>query len=74
MPARIDPVQTPADRRADRHARTLNQVKVKPSIDKRVIEYHNQGYVPLQISMLLDMSVSDVKLSLAMAAKRATSP
>ena len=71
MPARIDPVQTPADRRADRHARTFTASQL-PSVDPQVLRFSAQGYVPLQIASMLKMPVSDVKLMLSMAAKGAT--
>ena len=70
MPARIDPVQTPADRRADRHARTFTASQL-PSVDPQVLRLFAQGYVPLQIASILNMPVSDVKLMLSMAAKGA---
>ena len=70
MPARIDPVQTPADRRADRHARTFTSSQL-PLVDPQVLRLFAQGYVPLQIASILNMPVSDVKLMLSMAAKGA---
>jgi hypothetical protein len=43
-------------------------------VDPQVLRLFAQGYVPLQIASILNMPVSDVKLMLAIDAKRATSP
>ena len=66
MGVRINPLMSVADLRAERHARTFVP-KQLPPIDQRVLDCAAQGYVPLQIASILEMSVSDVKLMLARA-------
>ena len=66
MSARTTPLQTPADLRAERHARALSQTQTAaPQPDPQVLRLSAQGYVPVQIASMLRMSVADVKLMLA---------
>jgi hypothetical protein len=57
-------MQTPADARAERHARTFMASQLPP-IDPRVKELASQGYNALQIASLLRLPAIDVRLMLA---------
>ena len=61
---RTRPLQTPADLRAERHARTFVG-KQRPAVDPRVARLEAEGYLPRQIAMKLEMPVSEVRLQLA---------
>ena len=62
---RTMPLQTAADLRAERHARSLGQSQTAPKPDPQVLRLSAQGYVPVQIASMLRMPVADVKLMLA---------
>jgi hypothetical protein len=61
---RTRPLQTPADLRAERHARTFVG-KQRPAVDPRVAQLAAEGWFPQQIAMKLEMPVSEVRLQLA---------
>ena len=61
---RLVPVQSLADLRAERHAKTFAREQL-PAVDPQVLRLAAAGYVPLQIASLLRMPLSDVKLMLA---------
>ena len=61
---RTRPLQTPAELRAERHARTFVG-KQRPAVDPRVLRLSAEGYVPVQIASMLRMPVADVRLMLA---------
>lgn len=61
---RTRPLQTPADLRAERHARTFLPRQLPPP-DPRVARLAAEGYVPVQIASMLRMPVSEVRLQLA---------
>jgi hypothetical protein len=64
--SRTTPLQTPADLRAERHARALSQTQTAaPQPDPQVLRLSAQGYVPVQIASMLRMPLSDVKQMLA---------
>jgi hypothetical protein len=65
MSARVHPLQTPADLRAERHARALSQSQTADRPDPQVLRLAAAGYVPLQIASLLRLPVLDVRLMLA---------
>lgn len=64
MPATTNPWRTLADLRAERHAKTFTEHQLPPP-DERVRRLLQDGYVPLQISSLLQMPMIDVRLQLA---------
>jgi len=61
---RLVPVQSLADLRAERHAKTFAREQL-PAVDPQVLRLAAQGYVPLQIASLLRMPAIDVRLMLA---------
>jgi hypothetical protein len=61
---RTTEMQSRADQRAERHARTFMRTQ-KPKIDPRVSELAAQGYNALQIASLLRLPAIDVRLMLA---------
>jgi hypothetical protein len=61
---RTNPLQSRADLRAERHARTFAREQL-PTVDPQVLRLAAAGYVPLQIASLLRMPLSDVRLMLA---------
>jgi len=61
---RTRPLQTAAELRAERHARTFVG-KQRPTPDPRVLEEAAKGYNALQIASMLRMPVADVRLMLA---------
>jgi hypothetical protein len=61
---RTRPLQTPADLRAERHARTFLPRQLPPP-DPRVAQLAAEGWFPQQIAMKLEMPVSEVRLQLA---------
>ncbi len=61
---RTHPLQSPAEARAERHARTFTASQL-PAPDPRVARLSAEGYLPRQIAMILRMPVSDVRLMLA---------
>jgi hypothetical protein len=61
---RTRPLQTAAELRAERHARTFVDRQLPP-IDPRVARLAADGYVPVQIASILRMPVADVRLMLA---------
>jgi hypothetical protein len=61
---RTRPLQTAADLRAERHARTFTASQLPPA-DPRVLRLSAEGYVPVQIASMLRMPVADVRLMLA---------
>ncbi len=69
--SRSYPMQTPADARAERHARTFMASQLPP-VDPRVARLEAEGYLPRQIAMILGMPVSDVRLMLAVTSQRQT--
>jgi hypothetical protein len=64
MPARTNPLQSRADLRAERHARTFTREQL-PAADPQVERLMREGYVPLQIASMLGMPLIDVRLQLA---------
>jgi hypothetical protein len=68
---RTRPLQTAADLRAERHARTFVDRQLPP-IDPRVLTLAAKGYLPSQIASMLRVPVMDVRLSLSMHAKGST--
>lgn len=64
MPAYTDPSQRKAEARAERHARALDHSRGVPRTDPRVLQYAAQGYLPVQIASMLNMSLADVRLML----------
>jgi hypothetical protein len=61
---RTRPLQTAADLRAERHARTFLPRQLPPP-DPRVARLAADGYVAVQIASMLRMPVADVRLQLA---------
>jgi hypothetical protein len=61
---RTRPLQTAAELRAERHARTFVG-KQRPAVDPRVLRLSAEGWWPQQIAMKLEMPVSEVRLQLA---------
>jgi len=61
---RTRPLQTAAELRAERHARTFTASQLPPA-DPRVLRLKAEGYVPVQIAMILKIPVSEVRLQLA---------
>jgi hypothetical protein len=61
---RTRPLQTAAELRAERHARTFTPRQLPPP-DPRVARLAAEGYVPVQIASILRMPVADVRLMLA---------
>jgi hypothetical protein len=61
---RTSEMQSRADLRAERHARTFAREQL-PAVDPQVLRLAAAGYVPLQIASLLRLPVSDVRLMLA---------
>lgn len=61
---RTRPLQTAADLRAERHARTFLPRQLPPA-DPRVVQLAAEGWFPQQIAMKLEMPVSEVRLQLA---------
>ena len=61
---RTRPLQTAADLRAERHARTFLPRQLPPP-DPRVARLAAEGYVALQIASMLRMPLSEVRLQLA---------
>ena len=61
---RTRPLQTAAEARAERHARTFLPRQLPPA-DPRVARLAADGYVPVQIASMLRMPVADVRLQLA---------
>jgi hypothetical protein len=57
-------MQSLADARAERHARTFARSQ-KPRIDPRVVSLAEEGYNALQIASLLRLPAIDVRLMLA---------
>jgi hypothetical protein len=68
---RTRPLQTAAELRAERHARTFTPRQLPPP-DPRVARLAADGYVALQIASILRMPVADVRLTLSMISKGAT--
>lgn len=62
---RTHPLQSHADRLAERHARALTNEQ-KPQIDPEVRRLAAEGYNAKQVSMLLRMPAIDVRLQFAM--------
>jgi len=61
---RTRPLQTAAELRAERHARTFLPRQLPPP-DPRVVQLAAEGWWPQQIAMKLEMPVADVRLMLA---------
>jgi hypothetical protein len=61
---RTRPLQTAAELRAERHARTFLPRQLPPP-DPRVLRLSAEGYVALQIASMLRMPAIDVRLMLA---------
>jgi hypothetical protein len=61
---RTRPLQTAAELRAERHARTFLPRQLPPA-DPRVAQLAAEGYVPVQIASMLRMPLSEVRLQLA---------
>ena len=61
---RTTAMQSRADLRAERHARTFAREQL-PAVDPQVLRLAAAGYVPLQIASLLRVPVLDVRLMLA---------
>jgi hypothetical protein len=63
---RTRPLQTAAEARAERHARTFTASQL-PAPDPRVARLAADGYLAVQIASMLRMPVADVHLSLQQA-------
>jgi hypothetical protein len=61
---RTRPLQTPAELRAERHARTFMPRQLPPA-DPRVLRLSAEGFLPKQIAMILQVPLLDVRLQLA---------
>ena len=61
---RTRPLQTAAEARAERHARTFLPRQLPPP-DPRVVQLEAENYNALQIASMLRMPVADVRLMLA---------
>lgn len=57
-------VQSRAEARAHRHAKTFMASQLPPS-DPHVFRLADEGYVPLQIAMIARLPIIDVRLMLA---------
>jgi hypothetical protein len=71
MPARTNPLQSRADQRAERHARTFAREQL-PASDPQVERLMAEGYVAQQIASILNRPVFDVRLAMAVARKTVT--
>lgn len=69
MPARATPLQSLADLRAERHAKTFmpKQAPRDPEVERLMAE----GYVAQQIAAILKRPLIDVRLAMAVAKERA---
>lgn len=68
MGVRVNPLQSKAEKRAERHARTFAREQL-PAHDPQVERLMREGYVAQQIASILNKPVIDVRLAMAVARK-----